>query len=127
MESIETGLIFETESDNPIEGIPDAMTPIERRLILMRLVHAWALHLGTAITRYENGALVTDGREPLLVAQAPAQAWHLAGDLASLIDELIVDCLGAAANTRARKFRPLLENHDRISENRFRHVAKNPP
>jgi ATP-dependent helicase/nuclease subunit B len=57
----------------------------------MQLVHRWALQLGTAIVRYENGAVVTDGREPLLVAQAPAQAWHLAGDLASLIDELIVE------------------------------------
>ena len=91
LEAIETGLIFDMELDMPVEGVPDAMTPIERRLILMQLVHRWALQLGTAITRYENGAIQTDGREPLLVAQAPAQAWHLAGDLASLIDELIVE------------------------------------
>ena len=89
MESIETSLLFET--DGPVEGVPDAMTPIERRLILMQLVHKWAVQLGTAITRYENGAIQTDGREPLLVAQAPAQAWHLAGDLAALIDEMIVE------------------------------------
>ena len=91
LESIETGLIFDMDQDMPRDGVPDAMTPIERRLILMQLVHAWAKNLGTAITRYENGELLTDGREPLLVAQAPAQAWHLAGDLASLIDELIVE------------------------------------
>ena len=89
MESIETSLLF--EADTPIDGVADAMTPIERRLILMQLVHKWALQLGTAITRFENGAIQTDGREPLLVAQAPAQAWHLAGDLASLIDEMIVE------------------------------------
>jgi len=91
MEAIETGLIFELGDNVPVDGVPDAMTSIERRLILMQLVHKWAVQLGTAITRYENGSLVTDGREPLLVAQAPAQAWHLAGDLAALIDEMIVE------------------------------------
>jgi ATP-dependent helicase/nuclease subunit B len=51
LEAIETGLIFDMELDMPVEGVPDAMTPIERRLILMQLVHRWAMQLGTAITR----------------------------------------------------------------------------
>ena len=108
MDTIETGLIFGADGEPPVEGVPDAMTPIERRLVLMQLVHKWAMQLGTAITGFENGALVTDGREPLLVAQAPAQAWHLAGDLAALIDEMIVE---GVAWERLQNLAP--ENFDR--------------
>ncbi|MDB5544601.1 MAG: addB [Hyphomicrobiales bacterium] len=89
LESIETGLLFDAD-DGPVEGVPDAMSAIERRMILMRLVHAWAVQLGHAITHFD-GEIKTDKNEALLVARAPAQAWHLAGDLAALIDEMIVE------------------------------------
>lgn len=90
LESIETGLLFDA-GDGPVQGAPDAIGEIERRLILMRLVHAWAKQLAFAITHVEDGQIKTDGREALLVARAPSQAWHLAGDLAALIDEMIVE------------------------------------
>ncbi|MDB5642645.1 MAG: addB [Hyphomicrobiales bacterium] len=90
LESIETGLLFDA-GDGPVEGVPDAMSTIERRMILMRLVHAWAARLAYAITHAEGADIKTDESEALLVARAPAQAWHLAGDLAALIDEMIVE------------------------------------
>lgn len=90
MEAIETGLLFEA-GEGPVEGVPDAIDPIRRRLILMQLVHAWAKQLAFAITHVEDGAIRTDSSEALLVARAPAQAWSLAGDLAGLIDEMIVE------------------------------------
>ena len=90
LESIETGLLFDA-GDGPVEGVPDAIGAIERRMILMRLVHAWAAQLAHAITHFEGDEIKTDSSEALLVARAPAQAWHLAGDLAALIDEMIVE------------------------------------
>ena len=90
LESIETGLLFDT-GDGPVDGVPDAMSAIERRMILMRLVHTWAGQLAHAITHAEGTEIKTDKSEALLVARAPAQAWHLAGDLAALIDEMIVE------------------------------------
>ncbi len=90
LESIETGLLFEV-SEGPVEGVPDAISPIDRRLALMHLIHAWAKQLEHAITHVEGGEIKTDHSEALLVAKAPAQAWHLAGDLAALIDEMIVE------------------------------------
>lgn len=90
LESIETGLLFDV-GEGPVEGVPDAMSAIERRMILMRLVHGWAKQLAYAITHVDGGEIRTDKSEALLVARAPAQAWHLAGDLAALIDEMIVE------------------------------------
>ena len=90
LESIETGLLFE-DGDGPIDGVPDSMSAIERRMILMRLCILGPCELGHAITHVDGGEIRTDASEALLVARAPAQAWHLAGDLAGLIDEMIVE------------------------------------
>lgn len=90
LESIETGLMFDA-GEGPVEDVPDAMSAVERRMILMRLVHKWAVQLGHAITHVEGDDIRTDSGEALLVARAPAQAWHLAGDLAAMIDEMIVE------------------------------------
>ncbi|MDB5648882.1 MAG: Double-strand break repair protein AddB [Hyphomicrobiales bacterium] len=93
LETIETSLLFEPAGlgDGPIPGIPDAISDIERRMALTRLVLAWADQLAHAITHVEGGTIRTDRSEALLVTRAPAQAWHLAGDLAGLIDEMIVE------------------------------------
>lgn len=94
LETIETGLIFGAGlgvGDGPVQGIPEAIGVIDRRMVLARLVSAWAERLQNAITHVEDKVVRTDTREPLLVTRAPAQAWHLAGDLAGLIDEMIVE------------------------------------
>ncbi|MDB5508724.1 MAG: Double-strand break repair protein AddB, partial [Hyphomicrobiales bacterium] len=95
LETIETGLIFNAGGleigDGPVPGIPDAIGVIDRRMVLARLVVAWAEKLQHAITHVQDNVVRTDVREPLLVTRAPAQAWHLAGDLAGLVDEMIVE------------------------------------
>lgn len=94
LETIETGLLFEPAGlgDGPIEGIPDAVGEIERRMRLAHLINVWAKKLGHAIVHADaDGTVHTDPTEALLVTRAPAQAWHLAGDLAGLIDEMIVE------------------------------------
>ncbi len=90
LENIETALIFDPLQDFSADA-PESIDPIDRRLALMHLIHAWAQKLAHAITHFEGGEIRTDPNEALLVAQAPAQAWHLAGDLAALIDEMIVE------------------------------------
>lgn len=56
----------------------------ERRLILTRLVLAWARAVDRALLRL-------DEREPLLVPASPADALALAGDLARLMDSLTTE------------------------------------
>ncbi len=80
---------------DPLDGafafdgeLPGAINEIERRLLLAELVSAWSRALA--------GAIVGAGREgepsaPLLVGATPADALALAGDLAGLIDEFIVE------------------------------------
>ncbi|MDB5593326.1 MAG: addB [Hyphomicrobiales bacterium] len=110
LETIETGLLFEPSGvgEGPIPGIPDAISDIDRRMALTRLVLAWADQLAHAITHVEADRVQTDRTEALLVTKAPAQAWHLAGDLAGLIDEMIVE---GADWTGLRRLAP--EEYDR--------------
>jgi ATP-dependent helicase/nuclease subunit B len=94
MEGIENELLFAAPSldDAFREDAPEAISELDRRLALMRLILAWAKALRGAISSVDaqGRALVRDD-EPLLVTSAPAQAFHLAGDLAALIDEMIVE------------------------------------
>jgi ATP-dependent helicase/nuclease subunit B len=56
------------------------------------LVQSWASALRHAIVSVgADGSLVTDPREACLVGTSAADAWHLAGELADLIDELIIE------------------------------------
>ncbi len=73
-------------------GLPVALGPIHRRMILTRLILAWGQAVRHAIVAVEpDGRRATKAEEPLLVATSPADAWHLSGELATLIDELAIE------------------------------------
>ena len=73
-------------------GLPVALSPIHRRMILTRLILAWGRAVRHAIVAVEpDGRRATKAEEPLLVATSPADAWHLSGELATLIDELAIE------------------------------------
>lgn len=71
--------------------LPQAIGDIARRMILTRLVLAWSGAVRHAVVSVENGTRRHAEDEPLLVATSPADAWHLSGELARLIDELTIE------------------------------------
>ena len=72
--------------------LPQPIGDIERRMILARLVLDWGQRLKHAIVRFDrHGAPEIDPSEALMVATHFAGAWHLAGDLAALLDEMIIE------------------------------------
>jgi ATP-dependent helicase/nuclease subunit B len=92
LEATETGLLFEEQgSEMPLcDG--EAASEIWRRMQLAVLVQKWALALRHAIVSVgEDGSFVTDKAEACIVGTSAADAWHLAGELANLIDELIIE------------------------------------
>ncbi|VFU09046.1 Double-strand break repair protein AddB [Methylocella tundrae] len=95
LEETETSLIFEEgagdELGQPLD-LPLAMGDIARRMQLSELILSWARALRHAIVRVDaQGGYVVDARESFLVATTAADAWHLSGELAGLIDELIIE------------------------------------
>jgi ATP-dependent helicase/nuclease subunit B len=91
---------FEPQTD--FSGFEDSQTPrleakpavgeLTRRLTLARLTRAWGEALRGAIRRVDaHGRIAFDESEPPLVAASPAQAFALAGDLAALIDDMIIE------------------------------------
>ncbi len=95
----DTELLF--EDPDPVDGslaadfaggLPVALSPIARRMLLTRLIIAWGQAVRHAIVAVEpDGRRATRTEEPLLVATSPADAWHLSGELATLIDELAIE------------------------------------
>lgn len=81
------------ESDEiSFDAAPPAVGELTRRMTLARLTRAWGEALRGAICRVEaDGRKVYDESEPPLIATSPAQAYALAGDLAALIDDLIIE------------------------------------
>jgi ATP-dependent helicase/nuclease subunit B len=76
----------------PEPGLPEAAGEIERRMRLAGLILTWARALRHAIVSVgAQGKCEYDTQESFLVAATPADAWHLSGELASLIDELIIE------------------------------------
>lgn len=73
----------ERQADAGLEPDPLAppIPPLERRLILTRLVLAWARQVDRALLRLSQD-------EPLLAPASPADALALAGDLEKLMDQL---------------------------------------
>jgi ATP-dependent helicase/nuclease subunit B len=85
-ESGESGL------DNPLDPeLPRAAGDIERRMILGELILAWARQLKQAIVSIDADGVIRHAPETLLVASHPADAWRLSGELAALIDEMIIE------------------------------------
>ena len=89
----ETATVFDPEGeDAPRAAIPAAVGGLTRRHALATLTRAWGKALKGAIRRADaDGRLVFDATEPALVAATPAQAYGLAGDLAALIDDMIIE------------------------------------
>ncbi|PNG27156.1 double-strand break repair protein AddB [Methylocella silvestris] len=95
LDESETELLFEdggaNEFSSPLEP-PLAIGEIDRRMQLAELCLSWSRLLRHAIVRVgADGARVFDERESLLVGATAADAWGLSGDLARLIDELIIE------------------------------------
>jgi ATP-dependent helicase/nuclease subunit B len=94
LEATETGLLFEEpDLEMPLgEDVLQAASDIWRRTQLARLIQQWSHALRHAIVSIgPDGQRVTDPREACLVGTSAADAWHLAGELADLIDELIIE------------------------------------
>jgi ATP-dependent helicase/nuclease subunit B len=94
LEETETGLFFdEAGLDGAYElGLPEGMGEIARRMRLAGLILTWARALSHAIVSVDaQGKYECDSRESFLVATTVADAWHLSGELANLIDELIIE------------------------------------
>jgi ATP-dependent helicase/nuclease subunit B len=93
LEEAEAGLLATDGGLDAFEpGVPEAATEIERRMLLAELILLWARRLPHAIVSADaEGKYEFDPRESFLVAPTPAAAWHLSGELAKLIDELIIE------------------------------------
>jgi ATP-dependent helicase/nuclease subunit B len=94
LEETETGLLFdEMGLDRTHEpGLPEAAGEIARRMELAGLILEWAQFLSHAIVSVDaQGKYKFDTHESFLVAATAADAWYLSGELANLIDELIIE------------------------------------
>jgi ATP-dependent helicase/nuclease subunit B len=94
LEESETSLLFDGGGlDGAYEpDVPEAAGEIARRLHLARLILTWAGALTHAIVSVDaKGKYQFDSQKSFLVATAAADAWHLSGELARLIDELIIE------------------------------------
>ncbi|MEJ0051335.1 MAG: double-strand break repair protein AddB [Methylovirgula sp.] len=93
LEATENDLIFAMPGfAAPDTSLPQAANDIWRRMQLAHLVHIWAKALqGAVISIDADGRRDADPREPCLVGTSAADAWHLGGELAALIDEMIIE------------------------------------
>jgi ATP-dependent helicase/nuclease subunit B len=89
----ETATAFDPDGEEISPAtIPPAVGALTRRHALATLTRAWGKALKGAIRQADaDGRLVIDSSEPALVATTPAQAYALAGDLAALIDDMIIE------------------------------------
>jgi ATP-dependent helicase/nuclease subunit B len=89
----EAAAIFDPEGEEiPRAAVPPAVGALTRRHALATLTRAWGKALRGAIRQADaDGRLIVDPAEPALVAATPAQAYALAGDLAALIDDMIIE------------------------------------
>jgi ATP-dependent helicase/nuclease subunit B len=72
--------------------LPQAIGEVARRLQLSELVLGWSRALRHAIIGVDpQGRRALDERETCLVGTTLSDAWHLSGELAGLIDELIIE------------------------------------
>ncbi len=70
---------------------PRAAGELERRMILGELILAWSARLKQAIVSIDRDGAIRHAPEPLLVGTHPVDAWRLSGELARLIDEMIIE------------------------------------
>ena len=81
------------ELENAIERAYETLAenPGKRVFMLSELILAWGEAIRNAILHVEDGKVVTNRDEPFLVTSSPAQAFHLAGELGALIDEMFIE------------------------------------
>src|SRR4029077_1602525 len=93
LERDETVPSFAPEGEErPRAAVPPAVGALTRRHALATLTRAWGKALKGAIRQADPaGRLIVDPAEPALVAATPAQAYALAGDLAALVDDMIIE------------------------------------
>jgi ATP-dependent helicase/nuclease subunit B len=88
----ETATSFDPEGEEARAAVPPAVGAPTRRHALATLTRAWGKALKGAIRQADSdGRLIFDPAEAALVAATPAQAYALAGDLAALIDDMIIE------------------------------------
>jgi ATP-dependent helicase/nuclease subunit B len=89
----EAAAVFDPEGEEaPRAALPPAVGALTRRHALATLTRAWGKALKGAIRQVDaDGQLIFDPAEAALVAATPAQAYALAGDLAALIDDMIIE------------------------------------
>ena len=82
----------------PTDGapaLPAAVGEIERRMRLADLILGWSRAIRHAVVRIrDDGRREHDEAELCLVGASALDAWHLAGALGRLIDELIIEDVG---------------------------------
>ncbi|MBB4197109.1 double-strand break repair protein AddB [Rhodoblastus sphagnicola] len=71
--------------------LPRAVGDIERRMILGELILNWSARLKQAIVSIDDDGTVHHAPETLLVGTQPVDAWRLSGELAELIDDMIIE------------------------------------
>jgi ATP-dependent helicase/nuclease subunit B len=94
LDATETSLLFEDSGfESPLaEALPLAASDIWRRMQCARLTLAWAQAVRHAVVAIDrDGKPITDASETFLVGTSSIDAWHLAGALVDLIDELIIE------------------------------------
>lgn len=116
LDATETALFFEEPGlETPLaDDLPQAASEIWRRMQLARLVFRWARALTHAIVSVDaDGTRKTDDKEACLVGTSPLDAFALAGSLADLIDELIIEDVSFTALDRLAL--PELDSYWRIT------------
>jgi len=70
---------------------PQAVSELERRMVLGELILEWSARLKHAIVSIDPDGAIRHAPETMLVGTHPADAWRFAGELAQLIDEMIIE------------------------------------
>jgi len=84
--------MFSPASD-PLTAELDVISTLDRRLILSRLILGWGAAMKHAVVSIDahGHALPREPNEVFVAAQNPADAWALSGQLASLMDETLIE------------------------------------
>ena len=96
LDETEAALLLDAgEGSDGGPALPAAIGEVERRMQLAELILAWSRALRHAVVRVgPDGVHEHDPAEALLVGTSALDAWHLAGALGRLIDELIIEDVG---------------------------------
>ncbi len=101
LEEREAEIFFSPQVEADDATLPQ-IDELERRLLLAKLIAAWSTAVGRAIVSVDDhGSFVHDESEPFLVAASLVGAYAMAGELAALIDEFIIEDVAADAIDKA--------------------------